>query len=79
MGWMVQGSYSGGSKIFPTCPDWPWDPPSLPYNGYWVSFIPGVKKLRHGVDLSPRSGAEVKERVELYFYSPCGPSWPIVG
>ena len=22
---------------------------------------------------------EVKERIELYIYSPCGPSWPILG
>jgi len=79
MGWMVQGSNPGGSKIFHTHPDWPWDPPSLPYNGFWVSFFPRVKKLGHGIDCSPQSGAEVKERVELYCYSPCGPSWPIVG
>ena len=25
------------------------------------------------------SSAEVKERVELYLCSPCGPSWPVVG
>jgi hypothetical protein len=25
------------------------------------------------------SGAEVKERVELYLYSPSGPSWPVLG
>jgi len=25
------------------------------------------------------SCAEVKERVELYFYSPSGPSWPVLG
>jgi hypothetical protein len=25
------------------------------------------------------SSAEVKERVELYFYSPSGPSWPVLG
>ena len=23
--------------------------------------------------------AEVKERVELYLYSPSGPSWPVIG
>ena len=26
-----------------------------------------------------RNGAEVKERVELYLYSPSGPSWPVLG
>jgi hypothetical protein len=27
----------------------------------------------------PPSRAEVKERVELYLYSPSGPSWPVLG
>ena len=27
----------------------------------------------------PPSSAEVKERVELFLYSPSGPSWPILG
>jgi len=27
----------------------------------------------------PPSSAEVKERVELYFYSPSGSSWPVIG
>ena len=30
-----------------------------------------------GLTLPPPSSAEVLERVELYFYSPKGPSWPI--
>jgi hypothetical protein len=37
--WMVQGSNPGGIKIFSTHQDWPWDPPSLPYNG--SSYSPG--------------------------------------
>ena len=40
-GWTVRGSYPGGEEIFRTCPDWPWGPPSLLYNGYRVS--PGGK------------------------------------
>jgi hypothetical protein len=27
----------------------------------------------------PPSTARVKERVELYLYSPSGPSWPVLG
>jgi hypothetical protein len=27
----------------------------------------------------PLSSAEVKERVELYLYSPSGPSWSVIG
>ena len=43
-----------------------------------VSF-PGVKRPVRGVDHPPPSSAEVKERVELYLYSPSGPSWPVLG
>ena len=53
-------------------------PPSLLYSGYRVSF-PGVKRSGRGVDHPPPSSAEVKERIELYLYSPSGPSWPVIG
>jgi hypothetical protein len=66
----------GGGDIFRTRPDRPWGPPSLLYNGYLVSF-PGVKRPGRGVDHPPSSSAIVKERVELYFYSPSGPSGPL--
>jgi len=62
---------------FRTRPDRLWGPPSLPYNGYRV-FLPGVKRLGRGVDHPPPSSAEVKERIELYLYSPAGPSWPVL-
>jgi hypothetical protein len=35
-GWTVRGSNPGGGEIFRTCPDRPWSPPSLLYNGYRV-------------------------------------------
>ena len=38
--------------------------------------LPGVKQPGCGVDHPPPSSAEVNERVELYFFSPSGPSWP---
>jgi hypothetical protein len=38
---------------------------------YQVSF-PAVKRLWLGVNHPPTSSAEVKERVELYLYSPTG-------
>ena len=38
-----------------------------------VSF-PGVNRLLRGVDHTHPSSAEVKERVNLYSYSPYGPS-----
>jgi len=43
-----------------------------------MSF-PGVKRPRRGLDHPPPSSAEVKERVNLCFYSPSEPSWPILG
>jgi hypothetical protein len=39
----------------------------------------GLKRPGLGVDHPPPSSAEVKERVELYIYSPFGPPWPVVG
>jgi len=41
--------------------------------------FPGVKRLGHGVDYPSPASAEVKERVELYLYSPSGPLWPVLG
>jgi len=41
--------------------------------------LPGVKRPGRGVDHPPPSSAEVKEGVELYLYSPSGPSWPVLG
>jgi hypothetical protein len=41
--------------------------------------FPGAKRPGRGVDHPPPSGAEVKEGVELYFYSPSGFSWPVLG
>ena len=71
-GWAVWGSNPFRDEIFLTRPDQPWGSPSLLYNGYLVSF-PGVKRPKRGLNHLPQSSAEVKERKELYFYSPSGP------
>jgi hypothetical protein len=42
------------------------------------SFL-GVKRPGRDVDHAPLSSAEVKERIELYFCSPSGASWPLLG
>jgi hypothetical protein len=39
----------------------------------------GIKRPGRSVDHPPPSSAEDKERVGLYFYSPSGPSWPVIG
>jgi hypothetical protein len=44
-----------------------------------IGSLPGVKRPERGVDHSPISSAEVKERVELYIYFPSGPTWPVLG
>ena len=66
------GSNPGGGEIFRTCPDWPWGPPSLLYNGYGV-FTGGKDRPGRDADPSPPSSAVGHERVELYLYSPYGP------
>jgi hypothetical protein len=55
-------------EIFRTCPDRPWGPPSLLYNGYRV--FPGGK-VRPGRDAepSPPSSAEFKNRVAILLLS----------
>jgi len=46
--WLRAGRFGDripvGGEIFRTCPDRPWGPPSLLYNGY--RFFPGVKSGR---------------------------------
>jgi hypothetical protein len=51
------GSNPDGGKIFCTCPDRPWGPPTLLYNGYRV-FSRGRKWPGH--DTVPSSPSSVK-------------------
>ena len=64
------GIKSRWGEIFRTRPDRPWVQPSLLYNGYQV--FPGGKVAGRGFDHQAPSAVEVKERVELYLYSPMG-------
>jgi len=73
---MVQGLNPSGGEIFCTCPDQPWGPPSLLYNGYW-DFPRGKERSGCDADLSPPSSAVGHERVELYLYSPVWAVWPV--
>ena len=57
-------------------PDWPWGPPSLLYNGYWVSF-PGVKPPVRGFDHPPHLAPRLK-KVETKVKESRG-SWPVLG
>jgi hypothetical protein len=47
------------------------------YYAYRVSF-PEVKLPERGADHPPPSSADINERLELYFYSPFEPSWPVI-
>ena len=77
--WTVRRSNPGGGGcgIFRTRPDRPWGPPSPLYNGY--RFFPGGKAAGAWRWPPTPSSVEVNERVELYLYSPSGPSWPATG
>jgi len=44
-----------------------------------TGLFPGVKWLERGVNHSPPSISKVKERVELYLYSPSLPSLQDMG
>jgi hypothetical protein len=45
----------------------------------WVQGLTrGVKWQGHDVAHPPPSSSEVEDRVELYLYSPFGPSWPVL-
>jgi len=59
-GWTVRGSNTGGDEIFRTCPDRPWGPPSLLYNGYRV-FAGGKERPGRDADPSPPTSAVVKK------------------
>ena len=50
--WTVRGSNPGGGEIFRKCPDRPWGPPSLLYNGYRV-FRGGKEQPERDADPSP--------------------------
>jgi hypothetical protein len=47
------------------------------YNEYRVFH--GVRRPGRGLENAPSSGAEVKERVELYIYFHSGPPWHVLG
>jgi hypothetical protein len=56
------GSNPGGDETFRTCPERPWGPYSLLYNGYRV-FPGGKERSERDVDPSHFSSAVGHERV----------------
>jgi len=61
-----------------TCPDQPWGPPSLLYNGYRV--FPGCKvRPGHAADHSSPSSAVVMEEWNYTSTDPLGHNWACNG
>jgi hypothetical protein len=73
-GWTVRGSNLGGERCLPRVQTGPGAHPAS-CTVDTKSFL-RVKRPGRGVDHPPDKG---KGRVELYIYSPSGPSWPILG
>jgi hypothetical protein len=59
-------------QICRTCPDRPWGPRSLLYNGR------RVRRSGRGVNHPAPSDVEVTWSVKLYCYTPSGPSWIVL-
>jgi hypothetical protein len=64
------GIESQWSDIFRTLPDRPWGLSNL-QNKVYLAF-PRIKWSERGVDHPSTTRAEVKQRVEVYVYSPSG-------
>jgi len=60
-----------GDEIFRTCPDRPWGPPSLLYNGY-RSFPEGKERPGRDAELSPPSSAVVMKEQSYTSTPPMG-------
>ena len=60
-----------GGEIFCICPDRPWGPPSLMYNGYRV-FPGGKERPGRDADPSPPSSAVVKKDYSYTSTPPMG-------
>jgi hypothetical protein len=53
--------------------------PTQPPIQWETGLFPGIKRAGAWSWPPTPSNAEVKERVQLYFYSPCRSSWPVLG
>jgi len=73
LGWIPEG---GRDFLHPSTPA---PRPIQPLIQWVPGHSPGVEQLGSGVDHPPPSSTEVKERIELYLYSPSGPLWPVPG
>jgi len=77
MGWTVWGSNRGGGRFSAPFLIGCGAHPASQTKG--TGSFPGVKRPGRAFDYPPSSIAEVKEKVELYFYYPSGSSWQAIG
>jgi hypothetical protein len=73
---LPSGSNPGGGEVFAPVQTDPEAHPTSYTMG--TGLFPGVKRPGRGVEHPPPSGTEVKEKVELYLYSPSGPLWAVL-
>jgi hypothetical protein len=76
-GWTIRGSNPVGTRFSAPVETGPGAHPAS--HTISTRSFPWVKWPGRGVDHPSPSIDEVKERVELYLYSPFGPSWPVLG
>jgi hypothetical protein len=74
--WGIESRWGGGARFSTLVQTGRGAHPA--YYTVGTGSFSGVKRRGRGVDHPPPSSAEVKERVELCFYSPSGPSWTVL-
>jgi len=77
MGWRVRGAITGGARF--SAPVLIGLRGQTAFDTMSTGLFLGVKQPGHGVNYPFPSSTEVKEKVELYFYSSSGPSKHLIG
>ena len=77
--WTVRESNLVGGRDFPHPSRPALGPPQSALCTMGTGSFPGVKQPGRGFDHPLSSSAEVKERVELYVFSPFRSWWPVPG
>jgi hypothetical protein len=77
--WTMRGSIPGGGTRFSASVQSGLGAHPASYTTGTVYLFPGGTAAGAWRWPTTPSGAEVKERVELFLYSNSGPSWPVLG
>jgi hypothetical protein len=87
LSWSFRGNIIPQNIFGLTVASYGWNTPTFqrltaPLSGFWTWVPISIVRTRMMETQSvseTSSSVEVKERVELYLYSPSGPSWPVLG